>query len=146
MATLEQLDSRDLTTARDFLNALPAATVVLMGATGLQPLFTGTWTATQTTGAMSTDRLARLALDISITAVSGTTPTLTPSVQRAGADGVWRTIQTFTAITAVGDYTFDLGIGTANPRILGASCRFVLTIAGTTPSFTGAVSAQGVQV
>ena len=68
---------------------------------------------------------------ISVTAVSGTTPTLDVIVQESSDDGTnWFDIYHFPRITANGHFR--------SPAILqqGTRTRFVQTVGGTTPSFT----------
>ena len=68
---------------------------------------------------------------VSVTAVSGTGPTLDVAVQESSDDGTnWFDIYHFPRITAAGHYR--------SPSILqqGTRTRFVQTVGGTTPSFT----------
>jgi hypothetical protein len=77
-----------------------------------------------------------------VTAVSGTTPSLTVIIEDSVDGGVnWNTVVAFTAQTAVGRAVQRLGLTAAtwpfNPRRVRARW----TIAGTTPSFTFSVKA-----
>lgn len=98
---------------------------------------TGTSAALVASGPSGPTTARRLSLLADVTAVSGTTPSLTLSVEWshdgtafAAADPA----DTFTAITAAGRAVkkFD---------VKGPHYRVVWTISGTTPSFTFAVSA-----
>jgi hypothetical protein len=68
-----------------------------------------------------------------ITAVSGTTPSMTSKVQHSTDDSVWVDLATFTAATAIRGQQVT-GTGTVNRYV-----REVHTISGTNPSFTHAV-------
>lgn len=96
-------------------------------------LHNGTLTAT-TNGAAVDVRRSGLALTLSVTAASGSTPTLDVAVQtRRDASDAWRAVGTFAQRT-----------GVASERKCFAGCdrqvRVVSTLGGTTPSFTFSVS------
>lgn len=82
----------------------------------------------------------QLAVDVNVTAVSGTTPSMTLSVQRKGADGVYYPLWTSAAITAVGVTSTDIGPGLTVAKSIAGLVRLVWTITGTTPSFTFSAS------
>lgn len=65
-----------------------------------------------------------------ITAVSGTTPSLTAVVQQSTNSSAWTTLGSFTAANAVGSQIIT-GTGTVNRYL-----RIAWTVTGTTPSFT----------
>lgn len=90
------------------------------------------------TGAVST-----LAVDVSVTAVAGTAPTLNLFADRLGADGVWYQMWASAQITAAGVASTAIGPGLAIAQSFGATCRLRWTIAGTTPSFTFSASIIG---
>lgn len=69
-----------------------------------------------------------------ITAVSGTTPSLTAVVQHSSNGSTWTTLGSFTAATAIGSQLIS-GTGTVNRYT-----RISWTVSGTTPSFTAQVS------
>lgn len=69
-----------------------------------------------------------------ITAVSGTTPSLTAVVQHSTNNSTWATLGSFTAANAVGSQVIT-GTGTVNRYV-----RVSWTVSGTTPSFTAQVS------
>lgn len=92
----------------------------------------GTRTASGSGGAaVSAHRTdARLTLDV--TAVSGTSPTMTVTVETAGDGVTWSAVGTFTAVTAT---------GTQRKTFFGLDqyVRVSWTVGGTTPSFTFSV-------
>lgn len=89
---------------------------------------------TTTSNGTSQDNTAATAngfvAQLHITAVSGTTPSLTAVVQQSTNNSTWTTLGTFTAATAVGSQTIT-GTGTVNRYL-----RIAWTVSGTTPSFT----------
>ncbi|MCA1696557.1 MAG: hypothetical protein LC749_18555 [Actinobacteria bacterium] len=74
---------------------------------------------------------------LDVTAASGTSPTLTVNVQTSDDNTTWRTVVSFTAVTAA----------PANQHVSQGSLdrylRFSWVIGGTTPSFTFSVGALG---
>lgn len=73
---------------------------------------------------------------LSVTAASGTTPSLAVSIQDSPDGNTWYPVASFTAATAVTSQRLDLG------RI-GPFVRAVSAITGTTPSFTFTVAVVG---
>lgn len=74
-------------------------------------------------------------LTLNVTAASGTTPSLTVTVETSSGDGVWTAHTAFAAATGTG----------AQRRVISGLDRFVRVswaIAGTTPSFTFTVSGE----
>jgi hypothetical protein len=96
-------------------------------------------TTTGQSGTLSTHGARTLDVAVDVTAVSGTTPSLTLSVEWSTDGGttwfVGDVADAFTAITAAAKRTrrFD---------VKGGHYRLVWTISGTTPSFTFAVDAH----
>jgi len=84
-----------------------------------------------------------LLVAVNVSAVAGTTPTLTLAVDTLGADGVWYTLWTSASITAVGQTLASLGVEAAINTAFGTSVRLRWTIGGTTPSFTFSASITG---
>lgn len=84
-----------------------------------------------------------LTVDVDVTALAGTSPTITPYVQRLGADGVWYPLWTGTTLSATGTVSTSIGAGLATNQSFGGTVRFGYTIAGTTPSITLSASMQG---
>lgn len=87
-------------------------------------------------------RLNNAVCEINVTAVSGTTPSLTPILQASNDNGsTWKTVTQGNPITAAGRY--ELGFTGAQVEAVcpksstnATLVRFATTISGTTPSFT----------
>lgn len=93
---------------------------------------------------LSAAEITELFIDINVTAVSGTsTPTLVPSWQRLGADGVYYPVWTGTGITATGITSVDIGPGLTIAKSAGIQGKLAWLITGTNPSFTFSASIQG---
>jgi hypothetical protein len=111
------------------VNAVSAinATVADVGSAALT---TTTTTATTTpTGGLSYQ------VNIPVTAVSGTNPTLDVSIEESDDNGTnWFKVYDFPRITAVGMYRSPI------IRMEGTRIRYVQTVGGTTPSFTRAIN------
>ena len=92
-------------------------------------------TATATTAAFTPTFGSCYEINIPVTAVSGTTPTMDVVVQESDDGGTnWFDVYAFPRITATGMYR--------SPKLLltGNRVRYVQTVAGTTPSFTRSVN------
>ena len=92
-------------------------------------------TATATTAAFTPTFGSCYEINIPVTAVSGTTPTMDVVVQESDDGGTnWFSVYAFPRITATGMYR--------SPKLLltGNRIRYVQTVAGTTPSFTRSVN------
>lgn len=120
--------------------ALPAGTANI-GYVGLQiPLpvadvASAALTTTTTTAALTPGFGASYSVNIPVTAVSGTTPTLDVVVEESDDTGTsWTPVYAFPRITATGNYRSP-----ALPNF-GNRVRYVQTVTGTTPSFTRAVN------
>jgi len=100
-------------------------------------------TVTTTSADLTTGAYKELAIDINISAITGTTPSYTLGINRKGADGVYYPIYTGTAQTAVGKVSISLGIGASTNTAFGSTIQVVETVAGTTPSVTRSVSIIG---
>ena len=76
-------------------------------------------------------------LDLVVTAVSGTTPSLVVALQTSADSVVWQTATTVAAVSATGRTAV---------RVVGALryLRVSYTISGTDPSFTFSVSGEAV--
>lgn len=98
---------------------------------------------TTTSADLTVGPYKELAIDVNISAITGTTPSYTLSVNRKGADGVYYPIYTGTALTAVGKITVSLGVGAETNKAFGNTIQVVETVAGTTPSVTRSVSIIG---
>ena len=92
-------------------------------------------TTTTTVAAITPTAGSEYEVNIPVTAVSGTTPTLDVVVQESDDAGTnWFDVYHFPRITAVGMYR--------SPKLVlkGNRIRYVQTVAGTTPSFTRAIN------
>ena len=92
-------------------------------------------TATATTAAFTPTFGSCYEINIPVTAVSGTTPTVDVVVQESDDGGTnWFTVYAFPRITTTGMYR--------SPKLLltGNRVRYVQTVAGTNPSFTRSVN------
>lgn len=82
----------------------------------------------------NTEEVNTLDLFLNVTAASGTTPSMTVSIEtREGAAD---------SPAAVGSFAAKTGAASERKRFagLGKECRYVATISGTTPSFTFALT------
>jgi hypothetical protein len=92
-------------------------------------------TTTTTTAAFTPGQGISYQVNIPVTAVTGTTPTLDVSIEESDDTGTnWFKVYDFPRITAVGMYRSP--VITLN----GNRVRYVQTVGGTTPSFTRAVN------
>lgn len=92
-------------------------------------------TTTTTTAAFTPTFGPSYEVNIPVTVVTGTTPTLDVQVQESLDSGTnWTAVYDFPRITATGFYT------SPPLRLVGNRVRYVQTVAGTTPSFTRAVN------
>lgn len=103
----------------------------------------GALTASGNSGAISCPQIDRLAVDVSVTAVTGTTPTLNLFLERQGLDGVWYSVWAPTQITAAGTTSTSVGHGLATNAAITGLIRLRWVIGGTTPSFTLSASITG---
>lgn len=93
-------------------------------------------TATGSSGSIDVGHQDFLSLMLDVTAVSGTTPSLTLSVEWSHDGATWFTadpVDTFTAVTASGKKVKLF-------QVKGTVARVTWTISGTTPSFTFSVT------
>jgi hypothetical protein len=94
-------------------------------------------TASTNGGGVGTSAYGTLRLTLNVTAVSGTTPSMTVNVQTSQDNATWSTIASFPAATAVG----------TSRKVFNGVDRFTratTTITGTTPSFTFGVTGEAV--
>jgi hypothetical protein len=101
------------------------------------------YTASGNSGDLTVGSLTRLAIDFNVTAVAGTVPSCTFSVERKGSDGVYYVIAASAAVSAVGATSFSVGAGLTTSSAFGATIRLKWAISGTAPSFTFTYSAVG---
>jgi hypothetical protein len=92
-------------------------------------------TTTTTTATLTPTFGTSYIVNIPVTVVSGTTPTLDVEIQESDDTGTnWYSVYDFPRITAVGMYR------SPKLRLNGNRVRYVQTVAGTTPSFTRAIN------
>jgi hypothetical protein len=91
----------------------------------------------------STTSITEVGVDINITAVSGTSPTITFVLGHYGADGIFYPSWTSSSITSAQKVSAAVGSGMANANSLGENMFLQWTIGGTTPSFTFSYSIIG---
>lgn len=92
-------------------------------------------TTTTTTAAFTPSSGVAYQVNIPVTAVTGTTPTLDVSIEESDDNGTnWFKVYDFPRITAVGFFRSPVIMAT------GTRLRYVQTITGTTPSFTRAIN------
>lgn len=98
-------------------------------------MLSATATATGTGAAIELGDLATLRLDLTVSAASGTTPSLTVSIETSKDGSTWRSLGSFVAATT-----------TTSERKSFVGCdryaRVSYTISGTTPSFTFSVKGE----
>lgn len=93
-------------------------------------------TAPGTSASFNTDDAESLEGFLTVTAASGTSPTLDVSLETSVDGGTtWNTVGAFAQIAGAGSRSRVFGP-------LGDLCRWAWTIAGTTPSFTFTISAE----
>lgn len=110
--------------------ALPTITQTAIGVSG-------------NTADFSVDNFDQLAIDVNVTAISGTTPTITFSYQRKGSDGIYYTVWTGTAISTVSAQSTSIGLGATTNHSIGFIGRISWAVTGTGPSVTFTASVYG---
>jgi hypothetical protein len=103
------------------------------------------YTLSGNSGPLHTEMVSRLFLSALVSAApTGTSPSLTVSLDQQDAAGDWITgIASLTALTAAGQAFTSIGPGLAVAQLPTGLVRVVWTITGTTPSFTAAISLLG---
>ena len=92
-------------------------------------------TTTTTTAALTPTFGSAYSVNIPVTAVTGTNPTLDVSIEESDDSGTnWFKVYDFPRITATGMYRSPI------IRLTGNRVRYVQTVGGTTPSFTRAIN------
>lgn len=101
---------------------------------------TNNTTATQTW----TNDVSQAIVGVNVTAFSGGTNVVV-SLQQQDANGVWQTLASSSAITAVGAATFSVGPGMQTGAVLiaGGSYRLAWTLTGTFTTLSFQLSVQG---
>lgn len=102
---------------------------------GLPDIASAALTSTTTTSTIANNLGNGFQVNIAVTAVTGTTPTLDIRVEESFDGGTnWVTLYEMQRITANGSYNSPI------LRATGRHIRYVQTVAGTTPSFTRAIT------
>ena len=130
-----------VSTLTGITNALPVGANVI-GQVGLQipgivaDVASAALTTTTTTAAFTPTFGTAYQVNIPVTVVTGTTPTLDVVIEESDDSAVanWFPVYSFPRITAVGAYRSPV------LRMRGNRVRYVQTVTGTTPSFTRAVN------
>ena len=117
------------------VTAVTAAALATPSATAVADVASAALTSTATVAAITPSAGTTYQVNIPVTAVTGTTPTLDVDVEESDDGGTnWYRVWSFPRITAVGMYR--------SPRLTlhGNRVRYVQTVAGTSPSFTRAIN------
>ena len=93
-------------------------------------------TVTFNSGDLNTGESSFMLLLVTVSAVSGTTPSLTVVIQSKDEAGNYYNHVTGVAITAASAQVSNIGPGCTTNLVVGRICRLNFVIAGTTPSFT----------
>ena len=101
------------------------------------------YTASGVSNNVSVAQLTELELNLVVTAVSGTTPSMTIFVEGQDDEGNWFTLYSPAAITATGDTEQSIGPALQTDVVVPPVVRLRWAITGTTPSFTFTASLIG---
>jgi hypothetical protein len=105
------------------------------GIAGIADVASAAITTTATSSSITNDLGNGFQVTFPVTAVSGTSPTLDIRIEESFDNGTnWVTLYDMPRITAIGSYNTPI------LRATGRSIRYVRTIAGTSPSFTMAIT------
>jgi len=119
-----------------------------MGRTqAIQNVLNGTSAAHTTSsnfGDLDVGKCRRIAVDINITAVSGTSPTIQFFVERKDVNGIYYQLWSSNAVSAANPISTTIGAFATINQALGATVRLRWTITGTSPSFTFSASITGI--
>ena len=103
--------------------------------TGILDVASAALTSTSTSAAIANNLGNGFQVNIAVTAVSGTTPTMDVRIEESFDGGTnWVTLYEMQRITAMGSYNTPI------LRASGRHIRYVRTVTGTSPSFTNAVT------
>ena len=115
------------------VTAVTAANLALPGI--IADVASAALTSTATAGPFTPTFGIAYTVNIPVTAVTGTTPTLDVAIEESDDSGTnWFKVYDFPRITAAGMYRSPL------IRAVGNRVRYVQTVGGTTPSFTRAIN------
>jgi hypothetical protein len=119
---------------------LPTGTNTIGTATSATPLLvtdvaSAAITSSSTTAAFTPSAGVAYTLQINVTSVSGTNPTLDFTIQESNDDGTnWYNVFTFARITTSGTYATPI------LPLRGTRIRYVQTVGGSAPSFTRSIN------
>jgi hypothetical protein len=94
-------------------------------------------------GDLDVSKCRRIAVDINITAVSGTSPTIQFFVDRKDVNGIYYQLWSSSVVSAASPISTTIGAFATINQALGATVRLRWTITGTTPNFTFSASITG---
>jgi hypothetical protein len=100
-------------------------------------------TSNGNSGDLAVDSFSELAVDINITAISGTSPTIQFIVERKGNDSNYYAIYTGTSLNTNQALSISLGAGMGQSVSFGSVARLRWVLGGTSPSFTFSASIIG---
>lgn len=100
----------------------------------------GARTTTATGTPFNTEDAIAFSAKLSITAASGTTPTLDLKLQESVDGTNWNDVAAFPQKTGAGTHSKTFG-----PLTPGSQCRWSWTIGGTTPSFNFSIDHQAIR-
>ncbi|HVA08709.1 MAG TPA: hypothetical protein VNG12_18400 [Acidimicrobiales bacterium] len=93
-----------------------------------------------TSGPLNMGASTALAVGVTVSAASGTSPKLTLLVEWQGSDGAWYQLWKATQVTAAGATVTTIGAGCATAEAVPGTIRLRWAVSGTTPSFTFSAS------
>ena len=121
---------------------------VVSSAPAAVALYSEATTSRTTSGSIATQTwtndVSQAIVGVNVTAFTGGTNVVV-SLQQQDANGVWQTLASSAAITAVGAATFSVGpgMGTGAVLIAGGSYRLAWTLTGTFTTLSFQLSVQG---
>ena len=123
--------------------AAPLSVALTVGASVVATIVSAANTASGSTADLAVGRLAALGVDVNVTAVSGSSPSISFVLERKGSDGIYYPLASPAALTAAGQISLSVGRGLTTAAALGTAVRLRWVITGTTPSFTFSASIVG---
>lgn len=125
------------------LLAVPAGSQLSGAATYYPTSATPNNTVGNTVADLPTGTFSEVALDLNLSALTGTTPTVDVYLDRKGADGVYYQIFHATQLTAAGTVVTSVGMGAATNHSCGLFLRLRIVVGGTSPLATFSASVVG---
>lgn len=102
-----------------------------------------TVTASGQTDDFPTGAFDTLEIDVNVTSITGTTPTIQYIYERKGTDGQYYPVWTSASINTTGKTSANPGVGCNPNASVGLSGRLRWVVGGTTPSINHTVSIIG---